>query len=85
VSLSAVEGRVPPHDLDAEAAVLSAVMVDPQAFDKVYERLRPEHFYSEAHRRIFEACANLHADGKPIDVVQVGSWLRTRERLACRT
>ena len=53
------KARVPPHDLDAEAAVLSAVMLDPLAFDKVNEFLRPEHFYSEAHRRIYEACIEL--------------------------
>ena len=41
-----IEGRVPPHDLDAEAAVLSAVMNDKLSFDKVAEFLRPEHFYS---------------------------------------
>ncbi|HEY8038718.1 MAG TPA: replicative DNA helicase [Polyangiaceae bacterium] len=77
-----VEGRVPPHDLDAEAAVLSAVMVDPLAFDKVNEFLKPEHFYSEAHRRIFESCVDLSAEGKPVDVVQVATWLRDRDRLA---
>jgi replicative DNA helicase len=77
-----VEGRVPPHDLDAEAAVLSAVMVDPLAFDKVNEFLQPEQFYSEAHRRIFEATVDLSATGKPVDVVQVATWLRDHERLA---
>jgi len=77
-----VEARVPPHDLDAEAAVLSAVMMDPQALDKVNEFLQPQHFYSESHRRIFEACAELSALGKPVDVVQVASWLRDRDRLA---
>jgi len=77
-----VEGRVPPHDLDAEAAVLSAVMVDPLAFDKVNELLRPEQFYSEAHRRIYEASVDLSAAGKPVDVVQVATWLRDCERLA---
>src|SRR6266581_3978648 len=50
------EARVPPHDLDAEAAVLSAIMIDGAALDKVLEFLKPEHFYSEAHRRIYEAC-----------------------------
>jgi replicative DNA helicase len=77
-----VEGRVPPHDLDAEAAVLSAVMVDPLAFDKVSDLLRPDHFYSEAHRRIYEACSELSSVGRPVDVVQVATWLRDRERLA---
>jgi replicative DNA helicase len=77
-----IEGRVPPHDLDAEAAVISAVMLDPLAFDKVNEFLKPEHFYSEAHRRIHESCIELSAEGKPVDVVQVATWLRDRERLA---
>jgi replicative DNA helicase len=77
-----IESRVPPHDLDAEAAVLSAVMVDPLALDKVNELLRPEHFYSEAHRRMYEACVDLSAAGKPVDVVQVATWLRDRDRLA---
>jgi replicative DNA helicase len=79
---AAVENRVPPHDLDAEAAVLSAVMLDPLALDKVSETLRAEHFYSEAHRRIYEACVELSGGGKPVDVVQVATWLRDRDRLA---
>ncbi len=82
VELPSVAGRVPPHDLEAEAAVLSAVMIDPLSLDKVLEFLKPEHFYSEAHRRIFEACSELKREGKPVDVVQVGTWLKDRERIA---
>jgi replicative DNA helicase len=74
--------RVPPHDLGVEAAVLSAVMLDPLALDKVCEFLKAEHFYSEAHRRIFESCIELSAEGKPVDVIQVATWLRDRDRLA---
>ncbi len=77
-----IEGRVPPHDLDAEAAVLSAVMIDNLALDKVLEFLKPEHFYSEAHRRIYEACLELKSQGQPVDIVQVGTWLKNRERIA---
>ena len=43
-------GRIPPSDLDAEAAVLSAVMLSGEAFDSVQEQLAPEHFYSEIGR-----------------------------------
>jgi len=82
VELPNVAGRVPPHDLDAEAAVLSAVMIDTMALDKVLEFLKAEHFYSEAHRRIFEACMELKASGKPVDVIQVGTWLKDRDRIA---
>jgi len=79
---SIIEGRVPPHDLDAEAAVLSSVMVDPLALDKVVEFLKPEHFYSEAHRRIYEACLELRQRSQPVDVVQVGTHLKNKERIA---
>jgi replicative DNA helicase len=76
-----IEGRVPPHDLEAEAAVLSACMLDPSAMDKITD-LKPEYFYSEAHRRIFEACFELKQLGHPVDVLQVQSYLKDRQRLA---
>jgi replicative DNA helicase len=76
-----IEGRVPPHDLDAEAAVLSAVLIDEKALDKVLGFLKPEHFYSEAHRRIYEAALELRTKSQPVDIVQVGTWLKNRERL----
>ncbi len=74
-------GRVPPHDLDAEAAVLSAVLLDRDALDRVLEMLEPEHFYSDANRLIFETCTELLTQGTPIDVVSVASSLRSRERM----
>jgi replicative DNA helicase len=79
--LALAQGRTPPHDLDAEAAVLSAALIDRRALDTVLEFLKPEHFYSEAHRRIYEACVELHRASQPVDVVQVASWLRNRDRL----
>lgn len=71
-------GRVPPHDLDAEAAVLSAVMLAQEAFDRVAEFLRPEHFYSGANQRVFEGVLALQNDSHPVDVVTVAGWLRDR-------
>ena len=79
--LPSSDGRIPPNDLDAEAAILSAVLIDPGAIDKVLEFLRAEHFYSEAHRRIFEAALELRERGQPVDYIQISSWLRDRDRL----
>ncbi|KYF95297.1 replicative DNA helicase [Sorangium sp. So ce388] len=76
-----VAGRVPPHDLDAEAAVLSAILLHRDALDRVLEILKAEHFYSEANSRIYEGAQELAAAGTPIDIVSVASWLRDRERL----
>ena len=77
-----VAGRVPPHDLDAEAAVLSAMLLSRDAPERVLDILRPEHFYSDANSRIFEAISELSLAGTPVDIVSVASWLRDRERLA---
>ena len=59
-----LNGRVPPHDLDAEAAVLSAILLTRDALDRVQEVLKPEHFYSDAERahlrRGARACARRH-------------------------
>jgi replicative DNA helicase len=77
-----IAGRVPPHDLDAEAAVLSAILLSREALDRVLELLKPEHFYSDANGRIFEAMTQLAIASTPIDIVSVASYLRDRERLA---
>jgi replicative DNA helicase len=76
-----VAGRVPPHDLDAEAAVLSAILLDGDALDRVLEILKAEHFYSHANGRIFQAAQQLAIEQSPIDIVSVASWLRDREWL----
>ncbi len=77
-----VAGRVPPHDLDAEAAVLAAVLLERDALDRVLEFLKSEHFYSDANRRIFESATQLTVNGMPVDITTVASWLRSREWIA---
>ena len=73
------EHRVPPHDLAAEAAVLSASISGEQIV-RMATIVQPEDFYSEAYRRIFEACVRLHESGARLDPVVVGTWLRDRGR-----
>lgn len=84
-----VDGRVPPSDLEAEAAVVSAVLLDPSALDVVLappdanaEPLAPEHFYGPANRLVFDACRALAVEGKPHDVVTVKNWLDAHGQLA---
>lgn len=80
-SLRPEQGRVPPHDLDAEAAVLSAIFLEPRCFDEVCGVLDVEHFYSDANRRIYDTVRALQQTGRPIDVVTVAGDLRDHERL----
>ena len=79
---SVVTGRAPPHNLDAEAAVLSASLLYREALDAAAERLKPEHFYSTANGEIFAAALALVATGKPVDLTTVANHLRTAGRLA---
>lgn len=72
----AIEGRVPPHDLDAEAAVLSAALIDGDARDLALTVLAPEHFYSDANRLIWQAIVDLTSHGTTVDTVSVASRLR---------
>jgi replicative DNA helicase len=75
------EGRVPPNDLDAEAACISAVFMDRTVLDRILPIMQPEHFYSDANRHIYEAQIGLHSVGKPIDTVTVKTWLSDRDQL----
>jgi len=74
-------GRVPPADIDAEAAVLSSILLSSAAFDTVQEFLEPVHFYTDANRRIFEAVLDLSAKSRSVDIVTVSGYLRDHGRL----
>lgn len=72
----------PPHDLDAEGAVLSAIMLDADAVGRVRGTgLRAGHFYSDANRRIYSTALEIAGRGEPIDVVTVTSALNAADRL----
>ena len=47
--------RVLPHNLEAEQGLLGALLVDNRAYEKIGDFIKPEHFYSPAHQRIFTA------------------------------
>ncbi len=76
------DGRVPPNDLDAEAAVLSAIMLDPSVLDRALPVVSPEHFYSDANRHIYEAQIGLRSSGKPLDILTLKGWLADHDMLA---
>lgn len=69
-----------PSDLDAEALVLAAILLDRAALDHVLEILKAEHFYADVNRHIYEAAVELSERSTPIDVISVGAYLRSREQ-----
>ena len=70
-----VEGRVPPHDLEAEQSVLGAILQDPAALAKVLELIDPPDFYRENHGQIYQAALNLFSTGEPIDNITLAAEL----------
>ncbi len=75
-------GRVPPSDLDAESAVLSASLLEArECVDDLRQLLKPAHFYADANRRIYETILELDAEGKAVDIVMVAGRLRESNRL----
>lgn len=71
---------MPPSDLDAESAVLSAILLAPEMLEEV-SFLQARHFYADANRWIFMAALDLRETGQPIDIVTVAGLLRDREKL----
>ncbi len=77
VESGAEAARVPPHDLDAERAVIGAMLVSETAVAVVAERLTAEDFYSEVHRIIYGAMMRLYSRGEPIDQLTLTNELRS--------
>lgn len=68
----------PPHSIEAESSVLSALLMDNTATDRVFGIVQATHFYRHEHRLIFAALIELIDDGKPADVVTVFEHLQAR-------
>lgn len=83
LTLAASEmGNIPPQAIDVEAAVLGAMMVNPDSVDAAIETLNAKSFYDVKHRYIFEAMVELYTERSPIDMLTVVQRLRQNGRLA---
>lgn len=76
-----MEQRIPPQNVEAEQAVLGAMMLEHNAVVAAMEKLRPSDFYREVHRTIFEAMEHLHHDNKEVDVITLPEELRRMKKL----
>ncbi|EPR37426.1 replicative DNA helicase [Desulfovibrio sp. X2] len=73
--------KVPPHDLEAEQAVLGGIFLNNKAFHNIVEILDEEDFYSPVHKTIYKAFLELDRTGKPIDLLTVADILDRGEEL----
>lgn len=74
-------GDRPPSDLEAERAVLGAILVDPVSLLSVMERLEEQDFYLDQHRIVYGACLTLQQRGQAADLVTITNHLREESLL----
>ena len=64
--------RVPPHSIEAEQAVLGGLMLAPEAYDRINDKLTANDFYRRDHQLIYRAIAELAEKNRPFDAVTLG-------------
>lgn len=70
--------RIPPHSYDAEQAVLGSMMLERAAVERASEILKPDDFYREVHRTLFEEMVALSEKDEPIDIITLSDALKGR-------
>jgi replicative DNA helicase len=78
--MSAIE-RVPPNNVEAEEALLGSLLIDPDAVFEVASFLRPDAFYREKNKWVYEAIRYLNDRRDPVDLITLSDELRRREQL----
>ena len=68
-------GKIPPHDIEAEQAVLGSMLTDKDAVATAIETLKAEDFYREDNRAIYDAILTLYSKPEPIDIITVKAEL----------
>ena len=74
-------GKLPPQAQELEDSVLGALMIEKEAFGTVADLLRPEVFYKDQNRLVFEAIRELAVNDQPIDILSVGEKLKSKGTL----
>ncbi len=73
--------RVPPQSLESEQAVLGSIMLRPGVFIEIADKLSPESFYSDKHRKIYETMLELFSRNEPIDILSLSHCLQEKKIL----
>ena len=74
-------GKVPPHDLEAEQAVIGSMLTDKEAVISAIEVLKEEDFYRDDNKTIYGAILNLYNSSEPIDIITLKAELTSLGKL----
>ncbi len=75
------DARLPPHDTDAEEAVIGSLLIDGTAIYKIADFLQVPDFYYEQNQWLYEACRSLYERDEAINQITVAQELSRRGRL----
>lgn len=73
--------RIPPQNIEAEQSLLGSILIDPETIIRVSPIVRPEDFYRDVHKIIYEAALELHERRQPADFVTLRDALQQRNQL----
>jgi replicative DNA helicase len=73
--------RVPPHNLDAERALLGAILLKPEVMHDISVTIYPESFYADKHAQIYRAILEVFMKGDPIDLLSIATKLKQNDQL----
>ena len=77
----AVEGKIPPHNLDAEMSLLGAILIDEEVLTDVMDKVKAEDFYEKRHQLVFAAILRLFEMHRPIDLLTLSDELEKKDEL----
>ena len=72
--------KIPPHDIEAEQAVIGSMITDRDAVISAVEILKPDAFYRDDNKAIFEAILNLYKKAEPIDIITLKDELESMNK-----
>lgn len=73
--------KLPPHNLEAEESLLSAILIDNDTLLDILEILNPEDFYRTAHQKIYASVIDLFNNSEPVDLVTLNNALSEKGEL----
>lgn len=73
--------KIPPQNVEAEQSVLGSLLIDKDAIVKVADLIRPDDFYKDTHRMIFDAMLEIYEKREPIDILSLANKLEEKNQL----
>jgi hypothetical protein len=73
--------KVPPHNMEAEQAILGGILINNDAMNQIMDILSPECFYREAHMHLYEGMISLYNNDEPVDLITLSQHLNQKNLL----